>query len=439
MEKPSATSAAIYDPQQLPVAYRSLFTSPVTPTRLTESIRTDCTVIGMGITGNSAAIHLAQQGVQVVQLEANEVSSGGSGRAFGLVVPYGKHGEDRIRRDFGAEQAERYINEVAQGPDLVRSMVKSFNIPNAIHGEGWFLGPYTPQATISLAKRVDFWRERGADIDFVEGKAAAGLIGSELYPAGMHDRRALSINPLAYTRGLAVAAAELGVKQYANTPALSIVRYGDKWKITTPQGEVYSQQVLICTDSYSGNLWPGLKRNLVRIRGHQAATEILDASDLARVLPSVSIVTDTRHTWSGLKKLPDGRLHLSAGGPSFSGKGHADMNSVTRRLAELYPWMKPVHWEHDWSGWVGLSPDQYPTIKSLDSGIWAAFGYSGRGLAAATLMGRQLARIIKGENEKHSFVPIGKNRPLPLEPVARLIASSAINWYRAVDAFSKRA
>ena len=45
----------------------------------------DVCVIGAGITGLSAAIHLLEQGKSVVVLEAHRTGHGGSGRNVGLV------------------------------------------------------------------------------------------------------------------------------------------------------------------------------------------------------------------------------------------------------------------------------------------------------------------------------------------------------------------
>ena len=50
---------------------------------LTESVRADVAIIGGGYTGLSAALHLAEAGVDVVVLEAERVGWGASGRNGG--------------------------------------------------------------------------------------------------------------------------------------------------------------------------------------------------------------------------------------------------------------------------------------------------------------------------------------------------------------------
>lgn len=433
------SDTALYDPQPLPRAYTSLYAPPPAPPELRESRSADVVVIGMGITGNCAAIELARKGVQVTQLEASDVAAGASGRAFGLVVPYGKHDEARVLKDFGAEAGERYIAAIAGGPAAVRSLIAEFAMPHVLHGQGWVLGPFTPQAAVSLARRAEYWQRRGAEVEFVEGKAIADLIGSDLYPCGLFDRRALTINPLAYCCGLAQAAQRLGAAQYAHSPVIAIERAGQQWRVRTPGGEVTCRQVLLCTDVYSGGLWPGLAANLIRIRGYQAVTEVIGESAWPRILPGAAVVTDTRHTWSGLKKLPDGRLQLSAGGPTLASSKPADLGAVSARLRELYPWLGPVRWDAEWSGWVGLTPKQHPAIRRFADGMWAGLGYSGRGIAAATLMGRELAQLALDPDGHVPMVPIEESKPVRPQAAARMVAAALVTWYRLIDLRSRRA
>ncbi len=53
--------------------------------RLEESLRADVCVIGGGFTGLSAALNLAEQGMDVVLLEAERIGFGASGRNGGLI------------------------------------------------------------------------------------------------------------------------------------------------------------------------------------------------------------------------------------------------------------------------------------------------------------------------------------------------------------------
>ena len=50
---------------------------------LQESLQADVLVVGGGFSGLSTALHLAEQGVSVVLIEARNIGYGGSGRSAG--------------------------------------------------------------------------------------------------------------------------------------------------------------------------------------------------------------------------------------------------------------------------------------------------------------------------------------------------------------------
>ncbi|HCC44111.1 MAG TPA: FAD-dependent oxidoreductase, partial [Gammaproteobacteria bacterium] len=72
-----------HEPCNIPESYQSLSPNIVEREILSKSIDADAVVVGAGITGSTLAIHLAESGKSVVQLEAKVPGWGGSGRAFG--------------------------------------------------------------------------------------------------------------------------------------------------------------------------------------------------------------------------------------------------------------------------------------------------------------------------------------------------------------------
>ena len=69
--------------------------------------RASVAVIGGGFTGLSAALHLAEAGVETTLLEAQAPGFGASGRNNGQVVPaYSRHNPDEITASLGEERGE---------------------------------------------------------------------------------------------------------------------------------------------------------------------------------------------------------------------------------------------------------------------------------------------------------------------------------------------
>ena len=79
----------------------------------------------------------------------------------------------------------------------------------------------------------------------------------------------------------------------------------------------------------------------------------------------------------------------------------------------------------------GDDPDHVPRLHELAPGLYAGLGYNGRGIAAATMMGRDLAALALGRGE--TVFPRVSLRPLPYARVAPLLVRGLARWYRVRD------
>jgi glycine/D-amino acid oxidase-like deaminating enzyme len=403
---------------------------------LVEKIQADAVVIGSGVTGNSLSVHLTEAGKSVVQLEAKVPGWGGSGRAFGSVVPYHKNSEEAIIRHYGWNRGAKLIDSLSQGPALVGELIKRHSIPNAAFDSGgWANGCHTKSFEKKMQKRADYWQSRGHDVQYLNASEFAQLIGSEYYRAGILDKRAMSINPLAYAQGLYKTAQSLGSRQYTNSPAVNVQQQqSGSWVVTTPKGSVECENLYFCTNAYSKGVWPRLDKGFVPVRGWGATTTPIAPDVLANILPGNHFITDTRQLWSGLRRLPSGQIHMGIGGPSMGLNGRGDIKEAQERLLEIYPEIKSVEWSEDWSGWIAVSTDQFPRILRLADGVWAAQGYSGRGLALGTLMGRELS-MCQGDTARDDLMlPVEKIPYVPFHMFSPLGAAAVIKWYDWEDA-----
>ncbi len=74
---------------------------------LAESVRADVAIVGGGYTGLSAALALADAGVDVVLIEASRVGWGASGRNGGQVHSGQRRDQDWLEERFGKDDARR--------------------------------------------------------------------------------------------------------------------------------------------------------------------------------------------------------------------------------------------------------------------------------------------------------------------------------------------
>ena len=258
-------SFSAHEPRGIPESYRNQQAELFAREKLDNHIQADATVIGAGITGNTLAIHLAESGKSVIQLEAKVPGWGGSGRAFGSVVPCHKNNEEAIIRHYGQQRGTQVIDALAHGPALVSQLLDRFNIDAAFKSGGWAFGAHSKAFEKILQKRAEYWQERGADVEYLNATEFSQIIGSEYYSAGLIDKRALSINPLAYAQGLFDAAHNLGSKQYTNSPAVGVEqKQNGNWVVETPQGSAECENLYFCTNAYTKGIGRVASQNVAR-------------------------------------------------------------------------------------------------------------------------------------------------------------------------------
>ncbi len=416
------------DQAEPPEVYTRAAPPPPPAQKLDGQQHVSAAVIGAGFTGLSTALHLAEAGINVAVLEAKAIGWGASGRAFGQVVPYLKLGHEAILRHYGAERGQRIIDAVAAGPDLVFELILRHGIECWAMRSGLIFAAHSAAGRRDLEHRTAYWQLRGAPVEMLEGARCAEAIGSSLYPAASLDRRGGNINPFAYARGLAHAAAKAGATLYEQTPVRTLARCDGRWVIND---RLTVDNVVIATNAYTGDLWPGLRESIIPMRGHGFVTEPLSDNVRHTILPERQSLTDTRQLYSGVRILPDGRLHGSAHGPSFGPEPRADWRRVDARIRRLFPQLGTVKWQQAWSGWVAMTTDHFPRLHELAPGLYAGLGYNGRGIAAATMMGRDLATLVRGSHE--TVFPLTPLRPLAWHRIAPTLIRGLVQVYRVRD------
>ena len=394
--------------------------------------RLDVAIVGAGITGLAAACHL-EGGSRCAVFEAQSIGIGASGRAFGQVVPYLKHGAAKLASIYGPKAASSVIAAASRGPDVVFGLIEKHQIRCGAVRTGLLMGARDEAGLEKLSRTTEDAAASGAQVRILSAAEAEAAIGSTLYPGALLDARGGHVNPLAFTRGLARVAMAQGIRINENTAVESLSRENGRWRLSTAKGGVEADAVIIAGNAYARGLWPGLSESIVPVRVHGTATGPLDARVLDRILPGNQPLTDTRRLYSGVRKIA-GRLHLTMDGPLF-GTAMGTLDRARSRLAELYPWLDPPPFEEQWSGLIALTRDLVPHVHELAPGLWAGLGYSGRGIAAATLVGRDLARVASGGARSGLSIPLTPLTPLPSARLARTAVAATVTAYRVLDRF----
>jgi len=391
-------------------------TAPSAPdtSQLDARLSADVVVVGGGFTGLSAALHLARTGARVVVLEAAEIGFGGSGRNVGLVNAGLWMMPDRVQEGLGDDYGARLLTLLGAAPDLVYELVRCYDIECELERSGTLHCAVGANGLRELEQRTEQWLARGAPVQLLNASQAAEKIGSHEFTGALLDRRAGTIQPLAYVRGLARAAIGEGAQIFTGSPvrSFSCASPDSRWQVDTARGAVSASWVVVATNAYTIAPWPQVRAELIHLPYFNVATAPLPDNVRAVILPERQGAWDTRQVLNSFRLDRAGRLIFGSVG-ALRGTGAAVHGAWARRaLRRLFPqfaatFSGPGLFETQWYGQIGMTTDSLPRFHRFAERVVGFSGYNGRGIGPGTAFGRVLAEHIGGQLRESDL-------PLPL-------------------------
>ncbi|UYG05690.1 FAD-binding oxidoreductase [Halomonas sp. LR3S48] len=381
---------------------------------------TDVLVIGGGITGLSTALHLAEAGVSVTLIEAGDVPSGASGRNVGLVNAGLWIPPDDILEVLGEEVGERANTILGGAPAVVFSLIKRHGIECQATRTGTLHLAHSGRGDQELARRAEQLQRRGAPVELIDADDCQRLVGTQRIRRALLDHRAGTLNPTAYTRGLARAAKAAGAHLYTHSAATGVSRAGEDWWVTSTHGSVKARRLVLATNAYTQDRWNEIRHHFFPGYFFQVASRPLPEELADDILPERQGAWDTRMVLSSMRRDAEGRLILGSLGKG-DGKPAAFLRCWANRIQRHYfPQLSNVEWECSWSGRIGFTPDHTLRLFELAPGVLGVSGYNGRGITTGTVVGKGFAQyLITGDDDA---LPLPLRTPRPIR--ARSLRSS---------------
>ncbi len=393
-------------------------------------------VIGGGFTGLSTALHLAEQGVDVTVLEAQEPGWGASGRNGGQVNPGLKHDPDQVEADFGPELGRRMVAMSWGAPDVVFNLIARHQITCEASQTGTLRAAYNQASATEVRASFEQGARRGMPVQLLDAPALRAGTGAERYVAALLDPRGGHLNPLGYARGLAQAAAQAGARVHGSSPALSVSRRNGGWAVKTPTGTLQAEKLVLATNGYTDGLWHGLRRTLVPVYSGIVATEPLPEDVARSVMPMGSSVYEIGKVTVYYRLDRGNRLLMGGRCRQSDASDPGQMAFLVRYAQRLWPQLRPFRWTHGWNGQLAVTTDHYPHIHEPAEGVLVCLGYNGRGVAMSSAMGPQLARRVLGGQAADIDMPITDLKEIPFHGLWKTAVAARIAYGRIRDYLS---
>jgi gamma-glutamylputrescine oxidase len=363
---------------------------------LDKELTADVCVIGGGFTGLSAALTLAESGMDVILLEAERIGFGASGRCGGLVGTGQRMDVLEMEEAFGLERSRQFWNFAEQAKQEIRDRVERHAIPCDLQ-KGQLVGVHkksylgwAEQLVHALTDRYEYpfcraltteeTREYVATDDFLEG---------------FYDPESMALHPLNYTLGLARAASEAGVRVFENSRAQSYSST-DPALVRTDKGSVRAAHIVLGCNGYLGKLEPRTAGKIMPINNFMIATEPLGKERALDLIKGRFGVHDTRFVVNYFRLSDDFRL-LFGGGENYRPGFPRDVAKFVRHyMLRLFPQLEDVKIDYAWGDTLSVTVNRLPHIGRLEPNVWFAQGYSGHGISTANFAGKVVAEAIAG-------------------------------------------
>jgi gamma-glutamylputrescine oxidase len=364
--------------------------------RLQGAHRADVCVIGGGFTGLSTALNLAEQGFDVILLEAERVGFGASGRNGGLIGSGQRKDVVELEEQFGLQRSREFWSFAEAAKTEIRERVAKHNIDcdlqdgqvEGVHKKS-FVGMARETSDV-LAERYDYPHTKA-----LTREETRELIATDDFFEGLQDTQAMTIHPLNYALGLARAAREAGVRIFDDSRVLSYTRT-DPATVTTAEGTVEASFIVLGCNGYLGKLESRLAGKIMPINNFLVATEALDAERANALIAGRFGIHDTRFVVNFFRMSDDRRL-LFGGGESYRAGFPKDIaNFVRPKMLSLFPQLEDVRLDYAWGGTLSVTVNRLPHVGRLAPNLFFAQGYSGHGISISNFAGKIIAEAISG-------------------------------------------
>ncbi|MDP2080850.1 MAG: FAD-binding oxidoreductase [Pseudotabrizicola sp.] len=412
---------------EFPPSYYAATATPLKPFPVLKGqLSADVCIVGGGYTGLSAALHLAEAGLRVVLLEAHRVGFGASGRNGGQVGSGQRQDQNWLEARVGREDARRLWDMGEDAKALVRDLIDRHALPVTFYPGIAHACRSAAEARHAHAYAEKLARDYGyTQIEPLSQGAMRDIVGSDVYHGGDLDHGAGHLHPLNYALGLAQAAAQAGAQLHERSEVHHI-RHGAKPVVQTASGQVSCDHVILAGNGYLGGLDRKVASRVMPINNFILATEPL-GDRAARILSRKIAVADTKFVVNYWRLSEDNRL-LFGGGESYGYRFPDVVKTVMKPMLEVYPQLRDVRVDYAWGGTLAITMNRMPCFMRPAPNVMSASGYSGHGVAMATLAGKMMAQAVQGQASGFDL--------LARLPQQRFPGGAALRWPLLVAAMT---
>lgn len=346
----------------------------------------DVAVIGAGVHGASVAFHLANRGVRTAVIERTSPAGGPTGRSSAIVRAY-------YTNAFLARVAG---DSIAMFRDFERHTGR-----DAGFRETGLLVLHPPEDEATVREVVPRLNDQGIPTDLLEPQQVVAewpAFDLDGIAIAAFERDAGYADPVLTTQGLLERARELGAEIRVGHGVMSIERRGSAWNVSTTDGAIAAERVLIAAGPWSAPLAAMVGADLpLTVERHIVAT--FAWSDDTRVPAHGDLPNGYYFRPEGDELFLMGPLHPEPTVDPDDFDERVGTNEAERLGAGVVrraPALRHATARGGWASLYDVSPDWQPVIGEIAPGVFVDAGTSGHGFKLAPALGAHIADLLTG-------------------------------------------
>ena len=358
--------------------------------------RCDVLVIGGGITGCSAAWHLAGYGADVLLLEEFDLNTQASGRNAGSLHGQIQHASFMERGEDWARSFLPALRFLVGSLEIWRGLGEELDTDLEVSLNGGLLIAETSEQMRAIERKVAIERAAGVESDLLGStdlQRIAPYVSESMVGAQLCILEG-KVNSMLAAPAFARAAKGRGAVIRTSTKVLGLEWERHRFTATTTSGTVTAHRVVLAAGNSLNrfsSLW-GEPLPIIDEPAQVGATEPLAPMVHHLVYFAGGKLTFKQAT-AGTLLIGGGwraDVDLATGRPKVNPQNLSANMSVALRVV---PSLEGVHLIRTWAGTGLVTPDLAPIMGTLGPPGLVAGVYPHMGLTAGPLMGRILARL----------------------------------------------
>lgn len=363
----------------------------------TAELNADVVIIGSGLAGLSTTYWLNRldPSLSIIVVDKGKIGHGASGRNAGFITCGSTEHFSRMSSAYGEDKAEKIWKFTEHNHDLIvqefgkEALSKMCEYKNR---GSWTLAATEHEIEI-INQTVSKLQDKGVDVKWYNERHVRDWLQCEGFYGGAFYRNDGEIHPLKYLWHLASNTTNTQIME--NTEVFGVKEIGDHLIVKTDKRRITTNAIVLCTNAWTGQLFPWFNDKVVPMRGQIIVTEpvepFLEPCYCSFVLDYFRQLADGRVLIGGFRNAD---VEKEVG---FSDEINPTINDKLEDfLNEHFPVLRGKRIDYRWAGIMGFAADGYPMVGSLNENprIYYNVGFTAHGLGSTFATGRLTAELI---------------------------------------------